>query len=130
MYLARLFLPPMVAAPFGLHDGGRFHRGFSSRSLSQHLCGYKSVRFAVRRGSWLPSLRPHGVRVFALCPGSDRHRISAGCRTGERTARSKESAEKVARVGLQALAAGKPMVISGLKNGWPWNRSGWRPDRG
>jgi short-subunit dehydrogenase len=33
-----------------------------------------------------------------------------------RTSGSKESAEKVARVGLQALAAGKPMVISGLKN--------------
>ncbi|MGC2722295.1 MAG: hypothetical protein WA209_22135, partial [Candidatus Acidiferrales bacterium] len=34
----------------------------------------------------------------------------------ERVFRSAESAEKVARVGLEALAAGKSYVISGFKN--------------
>ena len=62
-------------------------------------------------------VKKQGVRVCALCPGateSDFAQVS-GAPT-ERMARKVETAEKVVRVGLEALLAGKHMVISGAQN--------------
>jgi len=61
-------------------------------------------------------MRPHGVRVCALYPGStatEFHEVSGQTRG----ARSKqEPAGKVARTGLAALAAGRSGVVSGARN--------------
>ncbi len=61
-------------------------------------------------------VKQHGVRVCALCPGSTQSEFDslAGIPT-ERTA-TVETAEQVARKGLDALAGGKHVVISGLAN--------------
>src|SRR6202000_3489427 len=57
-----------------------------------------------------------GVKVCALCPGSTDTEFQGVAAQPDRTFRSAETAEKVARVGLQAMAAGKSHVISGGKN--------------
>jgi len=61
-------------------------------------------------------MKPHGIRVCALCPGSTESEFHAVADQEEFTAHNQEPADKVARTGLRALAAGKSYVISGLGN--------------
>jgi uncharacterized protein len=61
-------------------------------------------------------LRPFGVTVCALCPGSTTTEFQSVAAQPDRTFRSAEKAEKVARVGLEGMARGETCVISGGKN--------------
>jgi hypothetical protein len=61
-------------------------------------------------------VRQYGVRVCALCPGSTETEFFQVAGQRNHTRRSPETAEKVAHVGLTALARGKSSVISGFKN--------------
>jgi uncharacterized protein len=61
-------------------------------------------------------VRHHGVRVCALCPGSTESEFLEVADQRPHTRHPHETAEKVARVGLRALAAGKSSVISGFTN--------------
>lgn len=63
-------------------------------------------------------LRPFGVRVCALCPGSTSTEFQKVARQPDRAFRFAETAEKVARVGLEALARGETCAISGARNRW------------
>jgi hypothetical protein len=58
----------------------------------------------------------YGVRVCALCPGPTASEFVTVAGVPEQLPGNMESPEQVARVGLQALAAGEHSVISGFTN--------------
>ena len=61
-------------------------------------------------------LRPFGVRVCALCPGPTTTEFQEVAHQPSRAFKVAETADKVARVGLEGLARGKSYVISGGMN--------------
>ena len=61
-------------------------------------------------------VRQYGIHVTALCPGATSTEFQQVAAQPDYAFRSPETPEQVARVGLDALARGKPVVISGTRN--------------
>jgi short-subunit dehydrogenase len=61
-------------------------------------------------------VRAHGIRVCALCPGQTMTEFQEVAGQPTRFSTHGETAEKVARVGLKALARGRTYAISGVGN--------------
>ena len=114
VHLTRLYLPEMV----------KRRRGdvlILASTASFQAVPYISTYAATKAFDLLfaeglaEEMKPYGIRVCALCPGSTESEFHAVAGQ-EKFQRKSETAEKVARTGLKALAAGKTYVISGLGN--------------
>jgi uncharacterized protein len=115
VHLTRLYMPAMIARGHG-------DILIVSSVAAFQAVPYNSVYAATKAFDLLfaegigEEARSHGVRVCALCPGSTETEFQKVAEQPDRVFRSAETAEKVARVGLEALASGRSYVVSGFKN--------------
>jgi len=114
VHLTRLYLPAMVERK---HGDVLILASTASFQAVPYISTYAATKaFDLLFAEGLAEeMKPHGIRVCALCPGSTESEFHAVAGQ-EKFQRKAEAAEKVARTGLQALAAGKSYVISGLGN--------------
>jgi uncharacterized protein len=114
VYLTRLFLPAMVERRRG---DVLILASIASFQAVPYISTYAATKaFDLLFAEGLAEeMKPYGIKVCALCPGSteSEFHVVAG---QEKFMRKAETAEKVARTGLAALAAGKSYVVSGLGN--------------
>jgi short-subunit dehydrogenase len=114
VYLTRLFLPGMVERRSGDILILASTASFQAVPYISTYAATKAFDLLFAEGL-AEEMKPYGIRVCALCPGSTEsefHMVAGQ----EKFMRKAETAEKVARTGLTALAAGKSSVISGLGN--------------
>ena len=114
VHLTRLYLPEMVMRKRG---DVLILASTASFQAVPYLSTYAATKaFDLLFAEGLAEeMKPYGIRVCALCPGSteSEFHVVAG---QEKFKRKAETAEKVARTGLKALAEGKSYVISGVGN--------------
>jgi len=115
VHLTRLFLPDMVARRSGYVLIVASTASFQAVPYISTYAATKAFDLLFAEGL-AEEMKPHGIRVCALCPGSTESEFHAVAGQEQFTSKNQETAEKVARTGLQALAAGKSYVISGLGN--------------
>ena len=117
VHLTRLYLPEMVARGHGDVMILASTASFQSVPYISTYAATKAFDLLFAEGL-AEEMKPYGVRVCALCPGSTESEFAevAGQTHVAATKRHRETAEKVARTGLRALAEGKSYVISGLGN--------------
>ncbi len=115
VHLTRLFLPDMVARRSGDILILASTAAFQAVPYISTYAATKAFDLFFAEGL-AEEMKPHGIRVCALCPGSTESEFHAVAGQEKFTAKNQEPADKVARTGLQALAAGKSYVISGLGN--------------
>jgi uncharacterized protein len=117
VHLTRLYLPEMKERRHGDVLIVASTASFQSIPYISTYAATKAFDLLFAEGL-AEEMKPYGVRVCALCPGSTESEFAevAGQTQVAAAKRHRETAEKVARTGLRALAAGKSYVISGLAN--------------
>jgi short-subunit dehydrogenase len=117
VHLTHLFLPQMMQRRSG---DVLIVASTASFQAVPYICTYAATKaFDLLFAEGLAEeMKPHAIRVCALCPGSteSEFREVANQTSAPGSNRKQEPAAKVARVGLEALAAGRSYVISGTKN--------------
>jgi len=115
VHLTHLYLPPMIARG---HGGILILASTAAFQGVPYIATYAATKaFDLLFAEALAEeVRRYGVRVCALCPGSTATEFQQVAGQPDRMFSRAETAEKVARVGLEAIAAGKSSVISGLGN--------------
>jgi len=113
--LTRLFVPPMVERKHGDVLIVASTAAFQPVPFIAAYAATKAFDLIFAEGI-AEELRPLGVRVCALCPGSTNTEFQQVAGQPDRLFRVAETAAKVARVGLEGLARGKTVVISGGMN--------------
>jgi short-subunit dehydrogenase len=115
VHLTRLFLPGMVERRRGDVLILASTAAFQAVPYISTYAATKAFDLLFAEGL-AEEMRPYGIRVCALCPGSTESEFHAVAGQERFTSKNMETAEKVARTGLKALASGKSYVISGLGN--------------
>ena len=115
LHLTRLFLPDMIARQ---HGGVLIVASTVAFQAVPYISTYAATKvFDLFLAEGLAEeMKPHGIRVCALCPGATESEFHDAAGHPGHARRRGETAEKVAKTGLRALAAGKSYVISGLGN--------------
>lgn len=115
VHLTRLYLPSMVERRRGDVLIVASTASFQAVPFISTYAATKAFDLIFAEGI-AEEVRPFGVHVCALCPGSTNTEFQQVAGQPDRAFRSAETAEKVARVGLEALARGRTFVISGAMN--------------
>lgn len=115
VHLTRLYTPAMVQRRHGDVMIVASTAAFQAVPFISAYAATKAFDLIFAEGI-AEELKPFGVRVCALCPGSTSTEFQQVAQQPDRAFRVAETAEKVARVGLEGLAAGKTCVISGGRN--------------
>lgn len=113
--LTQLYLPAMIARQRGDVLIVSSVAAFQPVPFNSAYAATKAFDLLFAQGI-AEELRSFGVRVCALCPGSTTTEFQSVAGQPHATFRSPETAEKVARAGLQGMARGDTLVISGMKN--------------
>lgn len=115
LHLTRLFLPEMVARRHGDVLIVASNAAFQAVPYMSTYAATKAFDLLLAEGL-AEEMKPHGIRVCALCPGTTESEFQDLAGHPAHTRRRSETAEKVAKTGLHALASGKSYVISGIGN--------------
>ncbi len=115
VHLTRLYVPAMVKRGHGDVLIVASTAAFQAVPFISAYAATKAFDLIFAEGI-AEELRDTGVRVCALCPGSTNTEFQQVAQQPDRMFRVAETAEKVARVGLEGLANGKTCVVSGRKN--------------
>jgi len=115
VHLTRLYLPAMVERRHGDVLIVASVAGFQPLPFNAVYAATKAFDLLFAQGI-AEEVRSFGVRVCALCPGSTTTEFQEMAQQPDRIFRSAETAEKVARVGLNGLARGKSYAVSGAMN--------------
>jgi short-subunit dehydrogenase len=117
VHLTRLFLPAMLERRSGDILILASTASFQAVPYISVYAATKAFDLSFAEGL-AEELKPHGIRVCALCPGSTEsefHQVANQANVPAANTKREPSA-KVAKTGLKALAAGKSYVISGGRN--------------
>ena len=115
VHLTRLYLPQMVARRSGDVLIVASTASFQAVPYISTYAASKVFDLYLAEGL-AEEMKPHGVRICALCPGTTTSEFHAVAAHPSRSKGREQTAETVAQNGLKALAAGKSYVISGLGN--------------
>jgi len=115
VHLTRLYLPGMVARRGGDVLIVASTASFQAVPYVSTYAATKAFDLLLAEGL-AEEMKPHGVRVCALCPGGTTSEFHEMAGHPSHAKGRQQSAETVARNGLKALAAGKSYIISGLGN--------------
>lgn len=115
LHLTRLFLPEMVARKRGDVLIMASTAAFQAVPYISTYAATKVFDLFLAEGL-AEEMKPYGIRVCALCPGTTTSEFHDVAGHPPHARRRSETAEKVAKTGLRALASGKSYIISGLGN--------------
>src|SRR5580765_1089112 len=115
VHLTRLYLPQMVARRSGDVLIVASTASFQAVPYISTYAASKVFDLYLAEGL-AEEMKPHGVRICALCPGTTESEFHELAGHPSRSKGREQTAETVAQNGLKALAAGKSYAISGLGN--------------